>query len=54
MFALVYTSQAIAPFDEPAIVELALKAAAKNERLGVTGFLNYDSVFETFFQFLEG
>jgi hypothetical protein len=54
MFALVYTSQAVAAFDEPAITELALKAAAKNERLGVTGFLNYDAAFETFFQFLEG
>jgi hypothetical protein len=54
MFALVYTSQAVAPFEGLAIAELALKSAAKNERLGVTGFLNYDAAFETFFQFLEG
>ena len=54
MFALVYTSQAIAPFEASAIVELASKSAAKNERLGITGFLNYDATFETFFQFLEG
>ena len=54
MFALVYTSQAVAPFDKAEIAELALKSAAKNERLGVTGFLNYDAAFETFFQFLEG
>ena len=38
----------------PVLIELALKSAAKNERLGVTGFVNYDAAFQTFFQFLEG
>ena len=54
MFTLVYTSQAIVPFAMPVLIKLALKSAAKNERLGVTGFLNYDAALQTFFQFLEG
>jgi hypothetical protein len=54
VFALAYTSQAVASFDDASINELALKAATKNESLGVTGYLNYDAAFETFFQFLEG
>ena len=54
MFSLVYTSQAIVPFEEPVLIELALKSAANNDRLGVTGFVTYDAALQTFFQFLEG
>lgn len=54
MFSVVYTSVATAPFDESALAELAQLASAKNRRLGITGYLAYDSDATTFLQFLEG
>jgi hypothetical protein len=54
MFALVYLSEAHALFDDPAVAELADKAAAKNGRLQITGYLHYRTDRQTFFQYLEG
>ncbi len=52
MFALVYSSQSAAPFDETALLTLADHAAEKNRRLAITGYLNYRN--GAFFQYLEG
>lgn len=52
MFALVYVSRATLPFDAASLRELAERAAAKNERLAVTGYLCFQA--GRFLQVLEG
>lgn len=52
MFALVYASRARQPFEESDLRELESHACSKNERLGITGYLNYKK--GTFLQYLEG
>ena len=54
MFALVYVSEAVRAFDEVELQGLALHAAARNERLAVTGYLHYAHERRMFFQYLEG
>lgn len=51
---MVYVSEAVRAFDEAELQGLALHAAAKNERLGVTGYLHYAHERRMFFQYLEG
>jgi len=54
MFALVYVSHAVTPFDDAALKTLAEKASEKNGRLQVTGYLNFNRARSIFFQYLEG
>lgn len=54
MFALVYLSEATSRFDDDAVAELAARAAEKNARLQITGYLNFRADRRTFFQYLEG
>jgi hypothetical protein len=54
MFALVYASEGSRTFDDADLRELASRAAAKNDRLGITGYLHYARERRTFFQYLEG
>ncbi len=54
MFALVYASEAVHPFSETDLAALAEQAAARNARLGVTGYLHYRADRRTIFQYLEG
>jgi hypothetical protein len=50
--SLAYVSRASADFDGPALTALGDHAAAKNLRLGLTGYLFY--IAPNFVQFLEG
>ena len=52
MKGTVYVSEARSPFDEKALDELASRAAAKNARLRITGYLYYEN--ERFLQYIEG
>jgi hypothetical protein len=52
MFALAYASRALQSFDQYALHDLAQRAAAKNEQLGVTGYLSFRQ--DVFLQYLEG
>jgi hypothetical protein len=52
VFGLAYSSRALTAFDDEALLELADCAAAKNEQLGVTGYLYFRN--ELFIQYLEG
>ncbi|MEM9673281.1 MAG: BLUF domain-containing protein [Bacteroidota bacterium] len=52
IFAVVYYSQAHYSFREEQLIALARKAEERNQRLGVTGFLQYRDGH--FFQYLEG
>jgi len=52
MFALTYVSQATASFSGEQLSELEAEASQKNQKLGVTGFLNYRK--GRFLQYLEG
>ncbi|MEM9673526.1 MAG: BLUF domain-containing protein [Bacteroidota bacterium] len=52
MFALTYVSQATAPFSGKQLTGLEAEANQKNQKLGVTGFLNYRK--GRFLQYLEG
>ncbi|SDM19421.1 Sensors of blue-light using FAD [Catalinimonas alkaloidigena] len=52
MFALTYISQATHPFSESDLYALESQACDKNERLAVTGYLNYKK--GKFLQYLEG
>lgn len=52
MFALTYVSQATSPFSGDQLTELEIEASQKNQKLGVTGFLNYRK--GSFLQYLEG
>lgn len=50
--SLVYSSVAVAPFNDAELDALLLQARARNEALGVTGMLSYHG--GSFIQFLEG
>lgn len=52
MFALVYVSQSNYHFDEEDIHELESQSCTNNQKLAVTGYLNYKK--EKFLQYLEG
>lgn len=52
MFALVYVSRADYPFEEEDMSELESQSCDKNQRLSITGYLNYKK--EKFLQYLEG
>ena len=52
MKGLVYVSSEQVPFDEASLQELAVRAAATNGELGVTGYLYYSK--GRFLQYLEG
>jgi hypothetical protein len=52
MFHLVYVSSAAKPFSQDELVDLLVKARAKNSRLGITGMLLYKG--GNFIQLLEG
>lgn len=54
MFALVYVSQSTVSFDDAALEVLGAKASKKNGRLHITGYLNFNHMRTTFFQYLEG
>lgn len=54
MHALVYSSRALTSFNEDALNDLAVAAAAKNARLDVTGMLYFNAGSQAFFQYLEG
>lgn len=51
---MVYVSEATRSFDEHELRELARRAAEKNERLAITGYLHYAPERRMFFQYLEG
>ena len=53
-YCLVYGSDAMVPFDNAALEELARKADEANCRLRITGYLSFQKRTNTFFQFLEG
>lgn len=42
MNGIVYVSSALVPFDDNAVADLAAHAAARNEQLGVTGYLCFE------------
>lgn len=52
VFGLAYSSRALTAFDDEALLELADCAAAKNEQLGLTGYLYFRN--KLFIQYLEG
>ena len=52
MRGIVYTSNALSPFDDQQLLELANRAALRNLELGVTGYLNYEK--SRFIQYIEG
>ena len=52
MFALIYVSEAEHNFEEEDIYELESQACSNNQRLSVTGYLNYKK--KKFLQYLEG
>ena len=52
IYALIYLSKMVQPLDEDDVIEIATKAASKNKKIGVTGFLT--SRNDLFVQFLEG
>jgi len=52
MHALIYLSNVSQPLDQDDVIEIATKAAIKNKRIGVTGFLS--SRGSQFIQYLEG
>ena len=59
LYALVYVSDAAAPFSEADLEDLLESSRVYNERVGVTGFLAYDEPWDgegpgTFVQRLEG
>lgn len=51
-FALAYSSRSLVDFDDESLLELADCAAAKNEKISVTGYLYYRD--GTFLQYIEG
>ena len=51
-FSLTYSSQALTDFDDESLLELADNSAARNEPLGITGYLYYRDGH--FIQYLEG
>ncbi|QYM76939.1 BLUF domain-containing protein [Leucobacter luti] len=50
--AIVYSSDATAPVDEPQLIELLERARSKNGRLGITGILFFRG--GRFLQYIEG
>lgn len=52
LYALVYLSKAVVDFDHTALQDLAHRAALKNEKLQISGYLCYKEGF--FVQYLEG
>lgn len=52
VFCLAYSSRAQTEFDDESLLELADNAAAKNETLGISGYLYYREGL--FVQYLEG
>ena len=52
MLSIIYTSDALEPFDVDSLRELALNAAIKNRELDITGYLFYER--GRFFQYIEG
>lgn len=52
VFGLAYSSRALTDFDDESLLELADNAAAKNETLGISGYLYFRD--KLFLQYLEG